>query len=373
MNKIDKINMYDPTREYKIKQKEIDESILRVLERGDFINGQEVKELETQLQLYTKAKYALTCANGTDALHISLLALDIKPGDEIITVAYTWISTAEVIKLVNACPIWVDINKDTLCIDEDKIEEKITNKTKAIICVSLYGNMCDYEKINKISKKYNIHVIEDGAQSFGSQYKDNLSCSCQYTTIATTSFFPSKPLGCYGDGGCIFTNDDKLEEKIKAIRNHGCTKSFEHNYIGLNSRLDTLQASILLTKLKYFNQSLLKRLEIANYYTKNITNPQLKKFINYNKINSYAQYGLIVESSTYRTKLKNILHENDINVSIFYPTPLYKQKCFDHDKNQNLEITEFCCSHIINIPIYEYITYEEIDKIIKILNKNIDI
>ena len=221
------IQMYDPKREYKKNKKNIDDSINNVLNHGLFINGPEVKELEKELTKFTGSQ-CISISNGTDALKISLLALDVGVDDEVITVAHSWISTVEVISIINAKPVFVDINPETFNMDVNKLESKITEKTKAIIVVSLYGQMADFDKINKIANKYNIPVIEDGAQSFGALYKGKRSCSV--TTIGTTSFFPSKPLGCYGDGGACFTNNKELE-KIRAIKSHGGIKRFHHKYI----------------------------------------------------------------------------------------------------------------------------------------------
>jgi len=262
------IQMYDPKREYNEKRDLINKAIQNVLNHGLFINGPEVKELESKLANYLNVKHAIGVSNGTDALTISLLALGVKPGDEVITVAHSWISTAETIALIGAIPKFIDISKETFNIDHNKIEEAITDKTKAIIVVSLYGLVADIDEINLIANKYNLPVIEDGAQSFGAIYKEKKSGTL--TSIGTTSFFPSKPLGCYGDGGAIFTNNDELANKIKAIKSHGGVKRFEHKYIGINGRLDTIQAAILNVKLDYFNETIRERNKCADYYLKNL-------------------------------------------------------------------------------------------------------
>ena len=223
------IQMYDPKREYRTHKKEFDDSIQNVLNHGLFINGPEVKSLEPDLAKFSGAKHCVSVSNGTDALKIALLALGVGVGDEVLTVAHTWISTAEVISLINAVPVFVDIEDETFNMDPSKIEEKITSKTKAIMPVSLYGQMPDMDKINEIAAKHNLPVIEDGAQSFGGMY--NGKRSCNLTTIGTTSFFPSKPLGCYGDGGACFTNDDELALKMIAIKSHGGVKRFHHKYV----------------------------------------------------------------------------------------------------------------------------------------------
>lgn len=371
------INMYDPTRDYQNHKQEYDNAINSVLLKGNFIQGQQVFELEDKLKEYTNSKYCITCANGTDALYISLLALDIKPDDEVITVAHTWISTAEIISLAKAKPVFIDINPETFNMDIHKIEEKITNKTKVIIPVSLYGQMPDYQKINEIAHKYNLKVIEDGAQSFGASKDDYKSCSCKYTTIATTSFFPSKPLGCYGDGGAIFTNDNILASKIRAIKSHGGLERFKHKYIGLNSRLDTLQAAILLVKLNYFDDCLKKRNILANYYTnalKNIATINIPKTEN-NAYHVWAQYSILVENKSIRDNLINELKKVNINCSIFYPEPLHTQECFQYlnYKQGDLPITESICDRIINLPCYAELTFEEADYIINNFIMNLPI
>jgi UDP-2-acetamido-2-deoxy-ribo-hexuluronate aminotransferase len=367
-----KINMYNPKIEYNLRKEEIDGAIQNVLNHGLFINGPEVRELETQLKSYVGARHAIACGNGTDALHIALLALGIAKDDEVITVAHTWISTSEVIGLCSATPVWVDINKDTFCIDEEQIESAINEKTKAIIAVSLYGSMPNYEKIQKIASKYNIPVIEDGAQSFGSIRNGNYSCSCKHTTIATTSFFPSKPLGSYGDGGCMFTNDEHLAEKMKAIRSHGGLKRFQHTYIGMNSRLDTIQASILLTKFKYYDQTRKNRNRVAQYYIDNIKNNNLVMPINHSSatdFNVFAQFSILTPSSDYRDKLIAHLKENNINPAIFYPVSLDKQECF---KNKSIKMdltnTHEVCDTIINLPIYGELSDNTCSKIVSIIN-----
>ncbi len=369
------IQMYDPKREYNTHKYDIDNSINNVLNHGLFINGPEVEKLEEELKNYTGTKHCISMSNGTDALKIALLALNVGQGDEVITVAHSWISTAEVIPLVGAKPVFVDIEPNTFNIDPTKIEEKITEKTKAIIAVSLYGYMPNFDIINSIAEKHNIPVIEDGAQSFGATFKDKKSCSL--TTIGTTSFFPSKPLGCYGDGGACFTNNDELAEKLRAIKSHGGIKRFHHKYIGMNARLDTIHAAVLLTKLQYFNNTILERNNCANYYSDNLKILQDKGFIlptikdNYSSV--WAQYSILAENQEVRDKIVQYLKANKVNVAIFYPAPLHTQECFKDliDPNTKLPVTENICSRIFNLPCYGEITRTEQDYIINLL-KNFD-
>jgi UDP-2-acetamido-2-deoxy-ribo-hexuluronate aminotransferase len=367
------INMYDPTRDYAEHKEEYDEAIHNVLNKGNFIGGEQVTEFEKQLSCYTGAKHCITCANGTDALYIALLALDIGIGDEVITVAHTWISTSEVISLAHAIPVFVDIENITFNIDVSKIEEKITHKTKAILPVSLYGHMPDYAKIKEIGIKYGIPVIEDGAQSFGAIQNGQKSCSCFNTDIATTSFFPSKPMGCYGDGGALFTNDDVLAKKIRAIKSHGGLERFKHKYIGLNSRLDTIQAAILLVKLKYIDEKISARNDVASYYTsqlQNISRITLPTVHN-NNTHALAQYSVLTSSKAERDALFNKLKADGVNCAIFYPSPLHTQECFAYlgYKYGDLPITETVCDTIINFPMYAELTRLEQDHVINIVKE----
>lgn len=362
--------MYDPKKEYKQNKIEIDSAIQTVLNHGLFINGPEVKTLEKSLSKFIDSN-CITVSNGTDALKISLLALDVGIDDEVITVAHSWISTVEVISIINAIPVFVDIDPVTFNMDPVKLEEKITSKTKAIIVISLYGQMADYDRINEIAGKYNIPVIEDGAQSFGALYKGKRSCSV--TTIGTTSFFPSKPFGCYGDGGACFTNDIELEKKIRAIKSHGGIKRFHHKYIGLNARLDTIQAAILNVKFKYFEKTIQERNRCSDYYTKNLS--FLKGFklpvVKKDRLSVWAQYSILANNKNERDTIVAHLKENNINATIFYPVPLHLQECFAYlnYKKNDLPVTEDICDRIFNLPCYGEFTESEQDYVIDVLKK----
>jgi UDP-2-acetamido-2-deoxy-ribo-hexuluronate aminotransferase len=363
------IQMYDPKREYNQHKIDIDNAIHNVLNHGIFINGPEIKQLEHKLALFTGSKHCICVSNGTDALKIALLALNIKPNDEVITVAHSWISTAEVISLINAIPVFIDIEMETYNMNPNMLKEAITPKTKAIIFVNLYGNIGYIEDINNIANKYNIPVIEDGAQSFGAEH--NSRKSCNLSLIGTTSFFPSKPLGCYGDGGACFTNDDILADKMRAIRSHGGLKRFHHDYIGMNARLDTLQASILLTKMNYFEETINNRNKCANYYTeklKNNTNIILPKVLEGN-ISVWAQYSILAPNKEIRDKLVEYMQLNGVNLAIFYPTPLHTQKCFQNiSRSYDMTNTLNVCDRVFNLPCYSEITIDEMDYIIDLLN-----
>lgn len=368
------IQMYDPKREYIANKVNIDQAIQTVLNHGLFINGPEIKELENKLALYTGAKYCISVSNGTDALKIALLALGVSIDDEVITVAHTWISSAECISIINAKPVFVDIEPVTFNINPAKIETAITSRTKAIIVVSLYGQIPNMKEINAIGIKYGIPVIEDAAQSFGAKQDDKFSGNL--STIGTTSFFPSKPLGCYGDGGACFTNDEELAKKMRAIKSHGGIERFKHEYIGLNGRLDTLQAGILLEKFKYFEESIEKRNKCATYYTETLEPLVEKGFIQTPRVidgnrSAWAQYSLISNDKKTRDNLVEYLKKNGVNVAIFYPTPLHTQKCFENlgYKLGDLPVTEAICNTIFNLPCYAEITQEEQDYIVNLVFK----
>ena len=369
------IQMYDPKREYRQHKLEIDTAIQTVLNHGLFINGPEVKNLEPRLAEFTKTKYAITCSNGTDALKIAMLALGIGPGDEVITVAHTWISTVEMISIINAIPVFCDICPKTFNMDHTKLEALITEKTKAIMPVSLYGQTADMDAINEIANKYNIPVIEDGAQSFGALYKGKRTGNL--STIGTTSFFPSKPLGCYGDGGALFTNDENLNDRMKKIKNHGALKRFQHKLIGMNARLDTIQAAIIGTKLSWYSETMKARKACAEYYNEKIKETTLIQIpvIFKDRESVWAQYSILALDKKSRDFIVGHFKKNGVNAAIFYPAPLHLQECFEYlnYKRGDLPITEDICDRIFNLPCYGEFTREEQDKVIKILNDALQI
>ncbi len=368
--KFNTIQMYDPKREYACHKDEIDTAIHDVLNHGIFINGPEITQLEKKLQDFTGSKHAICVSNGTDALKIALLALDVKPNDEVITVAHSWISTAEVIPLINAIPVFIDIDINNFNMNPSKLEAAITNKTKAIIVVSLYGLVGNIEAINRIADKYSIPVIEDAAQSFGAERHGRKSCNL--SLIGTTSFFPSKPLGCYGDGGACFTNDDNLAMKMKAIRAHGGLQRFQHQYIGMNARLDTIQAAILLAKFNYFDNTIKTRNECANYYLEKLKDiPQLiLPKVEEGCLSAWAQFSILAENKETRDSIVEYMKKNNVNLSIFYPSPLHHQICFKNISiNHDLTVTEDVCDRVFNLPCYGELTTEEMDYIIELLHK----
>ncbi|MFW2578973.1 DegT/DnrJ/EryC1/StrS family aminotransferase [Aliarcobacter butzleri] len=358
-----KIDFANLQYQHELYKDEIENAILKVARNCNFIMGNEVQELEKSLEEFTGAKYAVSCSNGTDALLLAMMALDIKPGDEVITTPFTFIATAEMIAFLGAIPVFVDIDEKTYNINPDLIEEKITSKTKAIIPVSLYGQPADMDKVNQIAKKYNLKVIIDGAQSFGSTY-DGITDSA-LADISTTSFFPAKPLGCYGDGGAVFTNDEEIANKMKSLRLHGQSKRYHHKYIGMGGRLDTIQAAVLNVKLKYYPKDLAKRAEVASKYTKALKNKSglVLPFVDKKATSAWAQYSIRIKN---RDEVQNRLKDAGIPTAVHYPMPLHLQECFLYlgYKKGDFPISEIVSDEIMSLPMNPYVTDEEIEYIV---------
>ena len=347
--------------QYQLYKEEIDQAIHSVLDKANYIMGEEVTQLERSLEAFTGTKHAITCSSGTDALLLAMMALDIKPGDEIITTPFTFIATAETIAFLGAVPVFVDIDEKTYNIDPTKIEEKITSKTKAIIPVSLYGQPADMDAIREIANKQNLKVIIDGAQSFGGTfngvYDSNLG------DISTTSFFPAKPLGCFGDGGAVFTNDEELATKIRSLRVHGQSKRYHHKYIGMGGRMDTLQCAIVDVKLKHYVKDLSLRQEVAQKYTNALKNKDLVlPFIDPRTTSAFAQYSIRVKN---RDDTQAKLKEQGIPTAVHYPMPLHLQECFAYlgYKEGDFTICEQVSNEIMSLPMNPYLSDEEIDYI----------
>lgn len=334
----------------RIKDK-IDAGIQAVLGHGKYILGPEVSELEEKLAAFTGAKHCITCANGTDALQIAQMAFGIGPDDEVITPGFTYIATAETVALLGAKPVYVDICPKTYNLDPSKIEAAITSKTKAIIPVSLYGQCADFDAINAIATKYNLPVIEDAAQSFGATYKGKKSCNL--STIATTSFFPSKPLGCYGDGGAIFTNDDELAVILRQIARHGQDRRYHHIRVGVNSRLDTLQAAILLPKLEIFAEEVALRQQVAETYNTLLSEAGITTmpFIESYNGSAWAQYTIQVNN---RNEVQAKLEKQGIPTAVHYPIPLNKQPAVA-DANAVLPVGDTVAERVMSLPMHPYL------------------
>ncbi len=358
-----KINFIDLQAQYREYRSEIDQEVYEVFSSAQFIGGEKLNRFEDALSAYTGSKHAIGCSSGTDALLLSLMALDIGPGDEVITTPFTFISTAEVIALLGAKPVFVDILEETYNIDPAKIEKVITENTKAIIPVSLYGQCADMDAINAIADKHGLTVIEDGCQSFGATYKGKKSCNL--STIGCTSFFPSKPLGAYGDGGAIFTNSDKLAEKIRMLLNHGQNERYRHKYIGINGRLDAVQAAVLNVKLKHFSKEVEKRMEIAERYTVMLEETSLiTPYIEPHNTSVYAQYSVRVKD---REGMVAKLSARDIPTAVHYPLPLHLQEVFTYlgHKKGDFPVSEKVASEILSLPMSPYLTEEQQDFIVE--------
>lgn len=334
--------------------------IKAVIEHGGFIMGPEVTELEQVLATYVGVKHALAVSSGTDALLIALMALGVTAGDEIITTPFSFFATAEVIALLGAKPVFVDIDPNTYNINPQLIEAVITPKTKAIMPVSLYGQCADFDEINAIAARHNLPVIEDAAQSFGATYKGKKSCGL--TTIGCTSFFPSKPLGCFGDGGACFTNDDELAARMNEIRVHGQAKRYHHTSLGLNGRLDTLQAAILLEKMAIFPEEVELRHEIAERYSRLLSGIAKTPTIKAQNTSVYAQYTIEVSN---REAIQAALQEKGIPTAVHYPSGLHEQPIFKalYPGEQRYPITEHAARHVMSLPMHPYLTLEDQEKI----------
>ena len=318
-----KIDFANLQHQYQLYKTEIDANIQKVLDNSNYIMGDEVRELESELEKFTKAKHAITCSSGTDALLLAMMALDIQPGDEVITTVFSFIATAETIALLKAVPVFIDIEESTFNIDASKIEAAVTSKTKAIMPVSLYGQPADMDEINAIAQKHNLKVIIDGAQSFGATYKEQ--AEVHHCDIYTTSFFPSKPLGCYGDGGAVFTNSADYAEKMKMLRVHGQNKRYQHKYIGLGARLDTIQAAVLLAKIPHYKKEMQTRQQVADEYTAFLHNKVKTPLTKANRSSVWAQYTIRVNKSD---EVQEKLKKAGIPTAVHYPMPFHLQECF---------------------------------------------
>lgn len=353
-----KIQMVDLKSQYEKIKSEVDAGIQEVLNTTAFINGPAVKEFQTDLENYLHVKHVIPCANGTDALQIAMMALDLKPGDEVITASFTYVATAEVIGLLGLTPVLVDVYSDTFDINIEAIEKAITPKTRAIVPVHLFGQCADMERIMALAKKNNLFVIEDVAQAIGADYIFRNGTKSKAGTIGTigcTSFFPSKNLGCYGDGGAIYTNDDVLAKKLRMIAHHGQSVQYVHDVLGVNSRLDTIQAAVLKVKLKHLDEYAIARNKVANYYDKALANhPKLKIPVRVkNSTHVFHQYTLQLNSID-RTKLREQLTERGIPAMIYYPIPLHEQNAYKSDRYNkgDFPITEKLCATVLSLPMH---------------------
>ncbi|MAZ47805.1 MAG: aminotransferase DegT [Halobacteriovoraceae bacterium] len=358
----------DLQAQYKSIESKILKRINGVLNHGQYIMGPEVSELESELSEYVGVKHSIGCANGTDALSIALKALNIGEGDEVISTPFTFFATGETIAMAGAKLVFADIDPNTYNINAELIEEKITAKTKAIIPVSLYGQMSDMDKIMEIAKKHNLYVIEDAAQSFGAEIQGRKSCSI--ADISTTSFFPAKPLGCYGDGGAIFTNNDDLAKSIAEIRNHGQSKRYTHTSLGYNSRLDTLQAAILLEKLSVFPKEVELRQTVAMRYEEHFKGKIKTTRIKEGYKSVFAQYTIEVEN---RDSFIEKMKQDGIPTAVHYPVPIHHQPIFQKLGYGKIDmpLADIASQKVVSLPMHPYMENADQDKVIKAVLKNI--
>lgn len=359
--------MVDLVGQYNKIKPEVDSAIQDILSTASFINGPHVRKFQENLQKYLNVKHVIPCANGTDALQVAMMSLNLQPGDEVITTTFTFIATAEVIALLRLTPVLVDIEKDSYNIDPEAIERAITPKTKAIVPVHIFGQCANMEAIMDIARRHNLYVVEDNAQAIGAEYTfsdGTVKKSGTIGTIGCTSFFPSKNLGCFGDGGALFTNDDALAEQIRIVVNHGMKVRYYHDYVGVNSRLDTIQAAVLDIKLKHLDEYIKARQYAAAYYDKafaatdKIITPKKSNFTTH----VYHQYVMVLNGVD-RAKLMEHLQSKGIACAIYYPVPLHEQKAYQDPryKKGDFPVSEYLCENVIALPMHTEFTDEQLD------------
>lgn len=356
----------DLKTQYQLHKAQIDAAIARVLEHGKFLFGPEIESLESRLAEYVGMKHCISMSSGTTALHIALMALDVQSGDEVITTPFSFFAIAEVIYLLGAKPVYVDIDPITYLIDSKLLEAKITEKTKAIMPVSLYGQCADMDAINQIAQRHGIPVIEDAAQSLGATYKGKKSCAL--TDIACTSFFPSKPLGGYGDSGACFTNDDELAYRMRLIMNHGQKSRYNHVAIGMNGRMDSIQAAVLLEKLAIFEKEIVMRQQVAKWYADALPDFIAAPVIAKHNMSVFAQYTVQVG---HREKVQHALSQADIPTAVHYPIGLHQQPVAAHISSETLSfpITEMVAKRVLSLPFHPYLKQEMVNAICDVLGK----
>jgi len=373
-----KIQMVDLKGQYEKIKAEVDAGIQEVINTTAFINGPAVKEFQADLEKYLNVKHVIPCANGTDALQIAMMALDLKPGDEVITASFTYVATAEVIGLLGLTPVLVDVYPDTFDINIEAIEKAITPNTKAIVPVHLFGQCSDMERIIALAKKYNLYVIEDVAQAIGADYTFSDGTTAKAGTIGTigcTSFFPSKNLGCYGDGGAIYTNNDELAKKLRMIAHHGQSVQYVHDVLGVNSRLDTIQAVVLKAKLKRLDEYAAARNKAADYYDKALANnSKIKIPVRVkNSTHVFHQYTLQL-AGVDRKFLREQLTERGIPAMIYYPIPLHEQNAYKSDRfnKGDFPVTEKLCATVLSLPMHTEMDEETLkyitDNLLELVN-----
>jgi len=365
-----KIPMVDLRTQYLRIKEDIDAGINEVIDSTAFINGPAVKKFQTALEAYLQVKHVIPCANGTDALQIAMMALGLKPGDEVITACFTYVATAEVIGLLGLTPVLVDVDPDTFNIDVEEVRKKITPKTKAIVPVHLFGQCADMNQLMDLANEFNLYVIEDTAQALGADYsfKGQLKKAGTMGHIGSTSFFPSKNLGCYGDGGALMTNDDDLAAKMRMIAHHGQSKQYYHDVLGVNSRLDTIQAAVLNAKLPHLDSYAQARNKVADAYDQALGQHHKVKIPTRAPLSTHVfhQYTLVLNQCD-RAKLREQLADKGVSSMIYYPVPLHHQKAFQSISHAsgNFPVTEHLCENVLSLPIHTEMTDEIQDYIIQ--------
>lgn len=356
------MEFFDLKRQYQEVRSDVDDRIQAVLDGGRYILGPEVSELESRLAEFAGTAHCIAVSSGTDALLVSLMALGVREGDEVITTGFSFIATAEVIAILGATPVYVDIDPETCNMDVACVEQAITGKTRAIIAVSLYGQCADFDRLNPVAERHGIPVIEDGAQSFGARHHD--SYSCNLSLVGCTSFFPSKPLGGYGDGGAIFTNDAGLDKLMRELRAHGQDRRYHHARLGINARMDSIQAAILLAKLKIFPGEIRARQAIAGRYQQGFASAGIRTTeIRECNASVFAQFTIMTER---RDVVRDRLSSAGVPSAVHYPLPLYRQPAL-FQQDVELPETEKMCGQVLSIPMHPYLTMDEQDLVIESL------
>lgn len=373
----------DLKRQYQVLKPEIDTAVEKVMTNGNFINGEQVQELEKQLAEYVGVKHCVTCANGTDALTLAMMAWQLGKGDAVFVPDFTFFSSGEIVSFAGATPVFVDTDVDTYNLSVESLEYQIKKVIsdgklipKAIVAVDLFGQPADYCEIKKIAEKYDLYILEDAAQGFGGEIQGRRTCS--FGDIATTSFFPAKPLGCYGDGGAVFTNDDYIADLIKSLRVHGKgTMKYDNVRVGVNSRLDTLQAAILHVKLQAFEKYELDAVnQVATLYSEELQGVVKQPIVKQGFYSSWAQYTIQLKDEEERNKVKNALSENGIPSMIYYPKPMHKQLAFENEDyeyvDDDYKNTNFLCKRVLALPMHPYMNDVDVKKVAEVIKLTVE-
>lgn len=355
----------DLQAQYQRIKADVDSRIHAVLDHGKYVMGPEIDELETALADYAGARHCVALSSGTDALLVAMMALDIGPGDEVITTPFTFIATGEMIGLIGATPVFVDIDPDTYNLDANLIEAAITERTRAIMPVSLFGQCADMDAINAIGEKHGVPVIEDAAQSFGATYKGKASCGL--SGLAATSFFPAKPLGCYGDGGAAFTDDADLDKRMRELRNHGQDRQYHHPRLGINGRLDTMQAAVLLAKLEIFADEVAARARIGARYSEMLADIVKTPHVPEYNSSVYAQYTIEVDN---RDAFRERMNAAGVPTAVYYPVPLNRQPALYSDVP--IAVSEAAAERVVSLPMHPYLGEAEQDRVIEAVRNSVD-